>query len=192
MSVNDTICKLAQLLGLKDTKEETVLRKRAVVAETVRLNEERLEHMKDEMTDLDGQLRMRKEEYQSASPSIQLVVKAQILNLKKKRDKKVNKLAMIASRIDSGNLLLDKYDQLLFAIKNPATIDEMEDVCDELDGWITDLEQERKVGEKLGKVGTVLESSLNAEEIADENVGDYADAIKELKNPELDAFIASI
>ena len=28
MSVNDTICKLAQLLGLKDTQEETVLKKK--------------------------------------------------------------------------------------------------------------------------------------------------------------------
>ena len=191
MSVNNTICKLAQLLGLKDTEEDTVQKKRAGVAETVRLNEERLEHVKDEMSDLDGQLRMRKEEYQNASPSIQLVVKSQIMILKNDRDNIVNRMGAIASRIESGKLLLHKFDLLLFAIKNPAAIDDMEDVRDELDVWTRDLEQERKVGVKLAGAGKIPSSEAIADESIDESVGDYATAINE-KDPEFDAFLASI
>lgn len=191
MSVNDTICKLAQLLGLKDTQEETVLKKKTSVAETVRLNEERLEHIKDEMTDLDNQLRMRKEEYQNASPSIQLVVKSQIMILKNDRDNIVNRLGAIASRIESGKLLLHKFDLLLFAIKNPAAIDDMEDVRDELDGWTQDLQQEQRVGSKLAEAGKISTPGVSAGENIDEGVGDYANAIKE-KDPEFDAFLASI
>jgi len=191
MSVNDTICKLAELLGMKDTQEDTVLKKQASVAEMVRLNEESLEHIKDEMTDIDNQLRMRKEEYLSASPSNQLVVKAQIMIKKNERDYIVNKLGVIASRITSRNLLLHKLDLLLFAIKNPAAIDDMEEIRDELDGWKQDLEQERKVGDKLADAGKISVPGLNSGESLDENAGVYVKAIQE-KDPEFDAFLASI
>lgn len=191
MSVNDTICKLAQLLGLKDTQEGTVVKKRTSVAETVRLNEERLEHIKDEMTDIDNQLRMRKEEYQNASPSIRLVVKSQIMILKNDRDNIVNRLGVISSRIESGKLLLHKFDLLLFAIKNPAAIDDMEDVRDELDGWTQDLQQEQRVGGKLAEAGKISTPGLGFGEDIDEGSGDYAKAVKE-DDSEFNAFLASI
>ena len=191
MSVNNTICRLAQMLGLKDTKEETIQAKRNQIENDVRQNEERREAIKDEMTDLDNELRNRKEEYLKSAPGIQAVVRSQILSLKKERDYLISKLGRIAAVIDNRRLLLRQYDALLFAARNPVAVDEMEDVRDELEAWTDDLSAEMKASAKLADAGKVPLEEADADPELSDVDGAFEKAVNR-QDPEFDAFLASI
>ena len=169
MALNDVLNEVAKQLGLMDTRIDTLRKKQAELAESIRINYDRLEELKNKVDDLDSRLIRKKSEYDAAGPGRKRIIKEEIKLLFAQQDRIMEPVAAISDCIKIDELAKHKIDILIFAEANPSRTVDMDEMTLDMKEWLEEQKVQSKVSAELGATSysrqedeTELDSRLSA------------------------------
>ena len=172
MEINDVLSALAQKLGLKTTRLQDLQIMKEAVENDIRRNQDKLNDLKEEVSDIDAKLRAKKSEYDSSGPGIRQIIKSEFALLFKQQDQVLETLAGISARLNNGAILLHKTKLLISSLECRTTTQD-ESVFDGITAELgLAIDEQRDVDKAAGALDNVKYSSM--EDVSDERIAAIA------------------
>ncbi|MFO7905330.1 MAG: hypothetical protein ACQESR_02315 [Planctomycetota bacterium] len=147
MAISDTLAKLLELLGVRNSEKKKFQRMEQSLREKRAINDERLDALKDQIGLVERKVLAKKREYETARGDTKRIVGGEIERLFKELDRSRGQEDVLARNLEQIGLGLAKLAEIKAALDSGVD----EGVFDELALELQDIVGELKVGDQAAK-----------------------------------------